>query len=222
MANVKNNSASRATRRRLIDAAGEIFADVGYERATIKQITDRAGASLAAVNYHFSDKAELYYEVLLEAQQASIETMKAFERLPEDATPQSRLTAFIEMFLRNHLDPDRPRWHGSLLARELMEPTDQLARIKSEHFTSHVDKLEALMRQLVQVPMSRCQLMLYVESVIGQCLFYVTHQRMQRLCHPDSRPAAERIDDLAKHIACFSLDAIAGVNRGACPDAPNN
>src|ERR1700761_7793413 len=104
MPNVKNNAASRATRRRLIDAAGEIFADVGFERATIKQITDRAGASLAAVNYHFSDKQELYYEVLLEAQRASIATMQSFEQLPADAPPQQQLTAFIHAFLRNHLD----------------------------------------------------------------------------------------------------------------------
>src|ERR1700761_5122495 len=124
MPNVKNNAASRATRRRLIDAAGEIFADVGFERATVKQITDRAEASLAAVNYHFSDKQELYYEVLLEAQRASIETMHSLERLPLDLSPQDRLRAFIEMFLRNHLDPHRPNWHGSLLARETAEPTE--------------------------------------------------------------------------------------------------
>lgn len=221
MSNVKNNAASRATKRRLIEAAGEVFAEFGYERATVKQITDRAQASLAAVNYHFSDKQELYYEVLLEAQQASIATMLTLERLPPETSPQQQLTAFIETFLRNHLDPNRPRWHGSLLARELIEPSESLARIKSQYFSSHYQRIEALMQKLVQVEMPRNRLILYVESVIGQCLFYVTHQRTMQLCHPDALPLSERIDELAHHIACFSLDAIAGVNRGACPEIRN-
>ena len=59
MANVKNNAAAQETRRRLLAAAGEVFAEAGFHAATVKVITDRAGASVAAVNYHFRDKAEL-------------------------------------------------------------------------------------------------------------------------------------------------------------------
>jgi len=52
------------TEKRLLEAAGEIFAEHGYRAATIHQICQRAGANIAAVNYHFSDKEQLYHEVI--------------------------------------------------------------------------------------------------------------------------------------------------------------
>jgi len=52
------------TRQKLIESAGQIFAELGYDAATVRQITDRAGANIASVNYHFGDKLQLYREVL--------------------------------------------------------------------------------------------------------------------------------------------------------------
>jgi TetR/AcrR family transcriptional regulator, regulator of cefoperazone and chloramphenicol sensitivity len=118
MANVKNNASAQETRRRLIDAAGGVFAEVGFHGATVRQITERAGVNLAAVNYHFCDKAELYAAVLDEAH------CKARERDPapppddlSKGTPADRLHAFVRRFLLRLLDPSRPAWHGRLMCR---------------------------------------------------------------------------------------------------------
>ena len=52
------------TRQRLLEAAGEIFAEQGFRQTTVRDICARAGANVAAVNYHFGDKEKLYSEVL--------------------------------------------------------------------------------------------------------------------------------------------------------------
>ncbi|MCU1343136.1 MAG: transcriptional regulator, TetR family, partial [Candidatus Acidoferrum typicum] len=52
------------TREKLLEVAEHVFADRGYQAATIREICVRAGANVAAVNYHFGDKLGLYTEVL--------------------------------------------------------------------------------------------------------------------------------------------------------------
>ena len=52
-----------ATRKRLLAAAGRVFAEKDYRNATIAEICRLAGTNIAAVNYHFSDKETLYLEV---------------------------------------------------------------------------------------------------------------------------------------------------------------
>src|ERR1700683_3182024 len=52
------------TRTKLLDAAGHVFADFGYQAATVREICARAGVNIALVNYYFGDKLELYTEVL--------------------------------------------------------------------------------------------------------------------------------------------------------------
>jgi AcrR family transcriptional regulator len=53
-----------ATRERLLRAAERCFTDYGYEGSSLRRITRLAGANLAAVNYHFSSKRELWLEIM--------------------------------------------------------------------------------------------------------------------------------------------------------------
>nr|HID58916.1 TetR/AcrR family transcriptional regulator [Desulfobacterales bacterium] len=50
------------TRRRLLEAACQVFEEKGYRGARAADIRKRAGVNVAAVNYHFGDKATLYGE----------------------------------------------------------------------------------------------------------------------------------------------------------------
>jgi AcrR family transcriptional regulator len=44
------------TRRRIVDQAGRLFADVGYQRTTMEAIADAAGVSVESVYAHFKNK----------------------------------------------------------------------------------------------------------------------------------------------------------------------
>lgn len=50
------------TRRKLLQAAGQIFAEKGYQDAKITEICQRAGTNTAVINYHFRNKETLYKE----------------------------------------------------------------------------------------------------------------------------------------------------------------
>jgi AcrR family transcriptional regulator len=53
-----------ATRRRLLEAAEQLFSEQGFDRVSVRDITVRAGANVAAVNYHFSSREGLVEQVM--------------------------------------------------------------------------------------------------------------------------------------------------------------
>ena len=59
----KRKLAKAATRQKVLDAGRALFAAVGYEKATIRDIAARAGMSTGAVFANFEDKQALYVAV---------------------------------------------------------------------------------------------------------------------------------------------------------------
>ncbi|GAA5079696.1 AcrR family transcriptional regulator [Thermocatellispora tengchongensis] len=52
------------TRKRILDAARRLFAELGYEHVTMRLIAAEAGANIALINRYFGAKRELFAEVL--------------------------------------------------------------------------------------------------------------------------------------------------------------
>src|SRR5437016_1250435 len=55
---------SADTKTRILDAAERLFVEHGFEATSLRQLTTAAGVNLAAVNYHFGSKEELFQAVL--------------------------------------------------------------------------------------------------------------------------------------------------------------
>lgn len=59
-----SSQAPVATKARILDAAETLFMEHGFEATSLRLITAAAGVNLAAVNYHFGSKEELFQAVL--------------------------------------------------------------------------------------------------------------------------------------------------------------
>jgi AcrR family transcriptional regulator len=210
MANVKNNSASQETRRRLLQAAGEIFADRGFHAATIKEITDRAGASLASVNYHFQDKAELYAAVLRRIADEVADLVPPDDHLTGDAA--DRFRQFIHYFCCRLMGREKPVWEQVLMAREMAEPTDALEPLYEQVMRPLTGKLSALIAELLGTLPTDPVVGMTAASVFGQCVYYMRHRNLFARIHPQlsDRPDPEK---LAAHIAAFSLAGIRAMRK---------
>ena len=103
------------TRERLLEAAGEVFSERGYEKATVREIVKRAKTNLNAVNYHFRDKEQLYVAVLLSAHQRSIQHMPGISEPIEHLSPEQRLQAFIRFFLQHIFEKGKRAWQMKLM-----------------------------------------------------------------------------------------------------------
>lgn len=99
-----NDSTSTA----LLEAARDLFADRGYDGASIRAITDRAGANLGAINYHFGSKETLYNRVI-ETFLAPLRK-RVVEAAATDGPPLDRIEAILrEAFQHYSEDPTMPR-----------------------------------------------------------------------------------------------------------------
>src|SRR5207247_10961656 len=111
---------SRDTRQRLLEAAGEVFAERGFRDATTQEICRRADANIAAVHYHFGDKEELYRTVIQYAEE------RAAESAPADVEPgapaEKRLREHIESFLVRLFVECPTVWLGTLVAHDVSVP----------------------------------------------------------------------------------------------------
>ena len=204
---------SSGTRRRLLEAAGEVFAERGFREATIREIVARAGANIAAVNYHFRGKTGLYGEVLRHFARESVHRHPVHQGLPEDAPAEARLRAFVRALLGRVFDDGRQAVHGRLMAREMVEPTEALGPLVEEVIRPLYERLRGILRELLGPRVPEARLRLAAKSVVGQCLFYKhCAPVLERLGEPRPR-GAKAVAALADHIADFSLRGLEGVGR---------
>lgn len=206
---------SSDTRRRLLEAAGEVFAEHGFRVATIQEICRRADANIAAVNYHFTDKEQLYRAVLRYAEEECGGDHP--RELGPGATAEERLHAHVEWFLLHLLDDGRPAWHGRLLAREMIEPTAALDELVEGHIRESNVRLLGIVRDLMGPRASEAQVRTCAFSITGQCLFYHHCEPVITRLHPEVLIDREQVPALAEHITHFSLAGLRAVATAADP-----
>lgn len=209
-----NNQATPETRRRLLEAAGEIFAEQGFHNATVRDICERAKANIASVNYHFGDKERLYEAVLKYAHGYSVEKYPPLLGLAEAAPGEDRLCAYIRSFLLRIFDDGRPAWHGKLMAREIVDPTGALDVLVEQAFRPQFERLRTIVRDLLGHDADEEQVRHCAGSIIGQCLFYHYGRVVFTRLNPEQRYAREDVERLAGHITRFSLAALKGLASG--------
>jgi TetR/AcrR family transcriptional regulator, regulator of cefoperazone and chloramphenicol sensitivity len=212
-AKIPHNVNSKETENRLLEAAGEIFAQYGYRAATVRQICEKAGANIAAINYHFGDKEGLYLAVLRSVPNAYAEKYPPGAGLKRGASAEHKLLAYVRSLLQRVFDEGRPGWHTKIIAREMIEPTRALDTLLEEVARPIHQELALIVRELLgpganQAVLRRCTL-----SVMSQCVYYHHARAVIRRLYPEQKYDPEEIDQLATHITQFSLAALKALAR---------
>lgn len=197
------------TRRLLLEAAGEVFAEAGFRDATVREICRRAGANIAAVNYHFGDKETLYLEVLRYSHSKALEKYPPLLGLPENAPPEKKLRAFVHSLLLRIFDKGPTAWHGKLMLREMIEPTGALDSLVEERIRPMAGQLWKVVSEVLDCPVNDERVRLCGFSIVSQCTFYKHCQPVVSRLFPQYLPEdAASIERLADHITGFSLAAM--------------
>jgi AcrR family transcriptional regulator len=108
------------TRARLLQAAIRLFAHQGFAKTSTRELAEAAQVNVAAISYHFGDKAGLY-------RAAFLEPMDPTEDLARFTDPTLPLAAALAGFYAGFLEPLRQgedaRLCTKLHLREMLEST---------------------------------------------------------------------------------------------------
>lgn len=90
------------TRRRVLDAALDVFAEVAYPEAKVEQITERAGCSRPAFYQYFQSKEEVFWTLATELGQEMVALADRLGPVTPDEEGLGTLTAWIDDFMALH------------------------------------------------------------------------------------------------------------------------
>ena len=129
-----NNPTS--TKERILAAAEALFAQRGFDGASLRQLTASAGVNLAAVNYHFGSKEKLVEQVFKRRLDA-LNQHRLAELAKVAGQPGTTLDDVLAAYIRPALELSH-EGNGSLfmrvLARAFAEHDDTLRQFLSENY----------------------------------------------------------------------------------------
>jgi len=199
---------SATTSDRILDAAERAFGQHGFPRTSLRRITQQARVNLAAVNYHFGSKEELYRQVVtrhirpLNEERAAL--LAQAEQLAGDQPVPLRavLDTFIRPVLRRATDgAPGGRAFLRLLSRDLLDPPSFLQPAMAEEFAPLMKRYaEILQPTLPEVPPA--ELFWRMQFTVGAMLFIAAHQH-DPASLPEGHGAGGDWDDCIRRLIDF-------------------
>jgi AcrR family transcriptional regulator len=212
-------AARNGTRERLLRSAIEVFAERGYESATIREICRRAQANVAAVHYHFGDKKRLYTAIFDTVFSLLRERRTGF--LPRDVPAEKRLQAYIRALFEEIFycdgDTERCTQLSAIYLAEMAQPTEVLDGIVARYMRRDAEELYGIVADLLGADPDDDIVIDCAASVVGQILYYYHAQPIIRRLHPHRARVEQRLAALADHVWRFSLGGIR-THRGSPRD----
>lgn len=198
------------TRDRLLVTACRIFAEKGFQDATIAEICEQAKTNIASVNYHFRDKESLYLESWRFAFNQELALHPPDGGVGHDAPAEQRLAGRIKSMIGRVADDDS--YSFAIIHKEMAQPTRLLADILEKEINPQRLQMFGLLKECLGHAASEQQIQYCHASIMGQCFQLLRLKQMQ-----SARPYRAHPSDLsdikafADHVVQFSLAGIQAI-----------
>jgi AcrR family transcriptional regulator len=193
------------TKARILAAAAEVFASIGYAGARVDEIAARAGVNKAMLYYHVGDKEQLYATVLTQTVDRVPVVLRA--ALDNAHTPSEKLQCLLDTLAS--LGTTNPHFVPIML-REVASggatlPDAMLARMAGI-FRVVAEVLEEGTRKGA---FRRTDPLLTHVTLVGSMMFLVASQPIRaRLAKAAGVPNKQTLADIARHTGNLMLQGI--------------
>jgi len=209
-----NESPDVNTKKALLLAAMEVFADKGFDSATVRDICGLAKANVAAVNYHYGSKDGLYAAVLEEIFPKGEEWISGEDN---DLPPEERLHRFVrglaEEIYTQSTGQIAQKW--AIFLREMAKPSQNLDLIVQHQVQPRANELREILTLLLG-PGTPDQSLAYCSSNIWALMLdhLLTQPILDRLT-PHRPNLGLDVEDFVDHVFRFALGGINAVKHSA-------
>ncbi|MCF8144005.1 MAG: CerR family C-terminal domain-containing protein [Deltaproteobacteria bacterium] len=202
---------------RILDEAEALFAEKGFHAVTVREITQAAHCNLAAVNYHFGNKQNLYVEVFKTRWMPRARRVQACFKEVLSAQHGRSLAGIVhalaEAFLKGPLTDEERLRHSQLMIREMAKPGLATDMLVDEVITPFFGELVVLLGPYLPENADRESVMLDIVSIFAMVIYF----NFARL--PVMRVTGEEYDDtfkerLVEHIVRFCLTGLDMSDQG--------
>lgn len=200
-------SSGTGTRERVLDAACELMARQGYHKTTHQQICDLAGANVAAVNYYFGSKEQLYQAVWERA--VELARSKYYSERGSAVGAEEAMRHLIEARIRCIFDDGSAGWLPRIIFREVTAPTPLEHQLFRRFVKPMMDEWFTLIRELLGSQATTEQVHCCVFNIHSQCVHL--NAARHRGIGPFSAPLSD--EGLSRLIAQMQEFSLAGVRH---------
>ncbi|GGC04959.1 TetR family transcriptional regulator [Marinobacterium zhoushanense] len=190
-----------ATRALILEAAGQLFAERGYQETTSKAICANAGTNIAAVNYHFGSRDELYLAVMSEVMQHLLNLDYLTQIASSGDAPEQKLGRMIDGLVHGLIE--ERSWHPRVWAREILTPSPLIGRILETETLPRVDIALPILSQITGIAVDDPKLRYSLLGVMSPALILmILNPELPTPLQPlYQRPA----DEVSAYIKTFVL-----------------
>jgi len=141
--------AQHDVKHRIMEAAGQLFADNGFDATSISDITEAAGVGRALIYYYFRDKRDLYNTILHDGGERILGAVEA--AYASEGTSFDRLRQFVERFRQLHVD------HPNLARIAMRTELEDSLAFDANH-KEHFSKVSLMLERIVEEGIERGEL----------------------------------------------------------------
>lgn len=197
---------AEGARKAILDAAEDEFANAGYAGARVDEIARQAGYNKGLLFRYFTDKLNLYKEVLKRADQETNELRaKVLAPLftdPAVTNDPQRFRAFLETMIRVNFDylVAHPRILR-ILVWEMADRWKTYARINTEFSQGELEPFQRVCTAAAEAGLLKSDFAPFIQLTITQpiCQIYLAYLPLYQISFSDqdltSRAALERARD---------------------------
>jgi AcrR family transcriptional regulator len=206
----------RDTKTDLLEAAGHVFAEKGFDRATGKEICQRAGANAAAINYYFGGMDKLYLAVLEEANGRLFSFEALSLAIAGKTDPKEKLRIVVELAVDKLTGPIASSWAFAVLGREFVAPSPALDWLREKQAAPKARVIRSIVGELMALPEDHPAVARAALSIIAPFLMLVVADRrtIKRVL-PSLGLSRADAPALAAHMFDYAISGVAAIARQA-------